>query len=191
MSDRSRAKTGESLARSESRAGAPMIEDRRGSQAMRNEPIPDLSSYTPFRQALRARPPAALHGTLVLLTLLLGVSLSWAWLTRADLVVRARGRIRPVAAPVKVFSAARGESLSGSVGGRVVDVCAREGDVVRGGDVLIRLDADRLDNEIARQVRAIKATEEELARLDLLEGLLARHSETARAKAAAELAQAR
>ena len=52
--------------------------------------------------------------------------------------------------PVKVFNAARGEALSASVGGRVAEVNAREGDQVRQGDVLVRLETGRLDNEIGQ-----------------------------------------
>jgi multidrug resistance efflux pump len=63
--------------------------------------------------------------------------------------------------------------------------------VVRRGDVLVRLDTERLDNEIARRRRAIAAGEEELARLARVEELAARQAEAARAKAEAELDQAR
>ena len=59
--------------------------------------------------------------------------------------------MRPVATPVKVFSGARGEILSATAGGRVALVNARIGDVVRQGDVLVRLETTRLENEIAKQ----------------------------------------
>ena len=96
-------------------------------------------------------------------------ALAWSALTQADLVVRAPGRVRPVTSPVKVFNAGRGEVLSASVGGRVVEVTCREGQEVRRGDVLIRLDTERLDNEIAKRQRTIQAGEEELAELGRLE----------------------
>ena len=62
---------------------------------------------------------------------------------------------------------------------------------MRRGDVLIRLDTERLDNEIAKRQRAIQAGEEELAELGRLEQLLAHQFESTRAKAEAELAQTR
>src|SRR5262245_47693312 len=133
---------------------------------MRNQTILDLADCTEFRQTLQARPPGIVHGALALLIALLGTALGWSALTRASLVVRGPGRIRPVTTPVKVFNAVRGESLSASVGGRVVEVHVREGEQVRRSDVLIRLETGRLDNEIARQARLIQAGEEELARLD-------------------------
>src|SRR6516165_8418676 len=107
---------------------------------MRNDLILDLTDCTEFRQALLARPPRVVHGTVILLALLLGAALLWSALTRADLVVRGAGRIRPVTAPVKVFNGGRGEVFSASAGGRVIEVHCRAGDEVHQGDVLVRLD---------------------------------------------------
>jgi multidrug resistance efflux pump len=157
---------------------------------MRKDPILDLADCTEFRQTLLARPPRIAHGTVALLALLLGAALLWAALTRADLVVRAAGRVRPVTAPMKVFSGGRGEALSASAGGRVVEVNCQEGDEVHQGDVLVRLDTTRLDNDVARRKQTIKACEEELARIDRLQEVLAQQFAAARAKAEAELAQA-
>src|SRR5262245_51926841 len=163
----------------------------REGRAMRDDLVLDLADCTEFRQALQARPPGIVHGTLVLLVALIGTALGWSIATRATLVVQGLGRIRPVTTPVQVYSAARGEALSASVGGRIVEVNCHEGDQVRRGEVLIRLETGRLDNEIARQARLIRAGEEELAQLDQLDAVQARQFETARAKAGAELTQAR
>jgi HlyD family type I secretion membrane fusion protein len=158
---------------------------------MRGDRVLDLADCTEFRLALEARPPRLVHGTVILVSALVGAALLWAALTEADLVVRAAGRVRPGATPTKVFSAARGEAFSASPGGRVLEVHFREGDEVRRGDVLLRLDAERLDNEIAKHKRAVRAGEEELAQLARLGELSAWQFEAARAKAEAELAQAR
>ena len=91
---------------------------------------------------------------------------------------------------MRVLNAGRGEVLSASSGGRVVEVNFRPGDRVRRGDVLVRLDTERLDNEITRRRRVIQAGEEELARGARLRESLAAQYEAARAKAGAELAQA-
>jgi multidrug efflux pump subunit AcrA (membrane-fusion protein) len=157
---------------------------------MRDGLVPDLADCTEFRQTLRARPPKVVHGTLGLLMALLGTALIWAAATKADLVVRAPGRVRPVATPVKVVNAARSDVLSASSGGRVVAVNFREGDTVRRGDILIRLETERLDNQIDKQGRAIRAGEDELARLSHLDVLLSHQYAAGRAKAEAELAQA-
>jgi multidrug efflux pump subunit AcrA (membrane-fusion protein) len=158
---------------------------------MRNALVLDLDDCTEFRQALQARPPGVVHGAAGLLVALLGAALAWSALTRADLVVRAPGRVRPVVAPRKVFSAARGDVLSASVGGQVAEVHAREGDEVKAGDLLIRLETGRLDNEIARQRLLLLAAEEELADLARLDALTLRQLAAARDKALKELAQAR
>ena len=151
----------------------------------------DLADCTEFRQTLLARPPKIVHGTAGLLVVLLAAALAWAAATQANLVVRAPGRVRPVSTPKKVYSAARGEVLSAGVGGKVVEVNVREGDEVRRGALLIRLETGRLDNEIAKQRGLLRVAEEELAKLDQLAGLTTREFEAARAKAEAELAQAR
>src|SRR5207245_1104319 len=111
-------------------------------QAMRHNGILDLADCTEFRQTVQARPPRIVHGTALLLVTLLGSALVWSALTGADLVVRSPGRVRPVTAPKKIFNAGRGDVFSASAGGRVLEVNFREGDEVRQGDVLVRLDAE-------------------------------------------------
>jgi len=158
---------------------------------MLKKEISDLSACSEFRQTVQARPPRVVHGTVVLLTGLLAAAVTWAALTRADLVVRAGGRVRPVSTPVKVFNGARGEVLSATQGGRVAEVNFREGQEVKKGDVLLRLDTEKLDHEIARRKRTIRTSEEELAKGERLRELTARQYEAAKARAEAELAQAR
>jgi multidrug resistance efflux pump len=156
---------------------------------MRSEVIRDLADCTEFRQTLEARPPRFVRGSIVLLAVLLGAAVVWAALTEVDLVVRAPGRVRPVESPTKAF-AAGGEGAGAGFGGRVVEVNFRVGDQVRRGDVLIRLDTERLDHEIAKCERAARAAEDELADLRRLARSAKRQYEAARAKAEAELAQA-
>jgi HlyD family secretion protein len=157
---------------------------------MRAKEVHDLSKCSEFYQTLQARPPAVVHGTALLLTALLGAALIWSALTRASLVVRVQGRVRPVTEPTKVFNTGSGETLSGSSGGRVVEVRFREGDVVKKGDVLLRLDTGRLDQDLVKKKQAIRAAEEEVRQLALASELLGRQQAVARAKAEAELAQA-
>ncbi len=156
---------------------------------MRNGLILDLADCTEFRQSLEARAPRVVHGVVGLLAALLGTALAWMALTQADLVVRGQGRVRPTNPPRKVFNPARGDVLSASAGGRVVEVRFREGDEVKRGDVLVRLDTARLESEIAKRKRAIQAGEEELGQGQTMKGLLARQREATRATVTAELAQ--
>jgi HlyD family secretion protein len=149
-----------------------------------------LADCTQYRQTLLARPPRIVHGTVVLCLVLLGTALLWLWLTTADLVVRAAGRIRPVASATKVIHAGNSEALNASVGGVIVEVNFHQGELVRKGDVLVRLATERLDNELAKRNKTIQAAEEELGQLARLEKLLIQQFEASRSKTKAELAQA-
>ena len=152
---------------------------------MANHSSIDLADCTQFRQTVQGRAPSVVHGTTLLLVALLGAALAWAALTEADLVVRAPGRVRPISPPQKVFPA-----ITSYVDGRVVEVSFREGDQVRQGDVLLRLDTARLDNAIGSKRQTIEAAEQELTKLDALIALVAQQFATAKAKAQAELVQA-
>jgi multidrug resistance efflux pump len=158
---------------------------------MRNTHVLDLADCTEYRQTLEARTPRGVHATAGLLVALLGAALAWSALSEANLVVRAPGRVRPTTTPEKLFNAAPGEVPAGGAGGRVVEVRVREGDEVRQGDLLIRLDTERLDNETAKQHRTLQAAEEELETLVRQAALTLRQFEATKAKARAELDQAR
>jgi HlyD family type I secretion membrane fusion protein len=150
----------------------------------------DLADCTEFRQLVSRRPSRIAHGAVVLLAGLVGAALAWAALTHADLVVRAPGRIRPVTSPKTVFNSSYGEVLSASAGGRVRAVHVHEGDLVRQGDLLIELDAERLDNEIGRARRKIEVAREELRQLEGVGRIADRLADATRAKIEAEIAQA-
>src|SRR5262249_45289090 len=137
---------------------------------------------TEFRQTLQARPPRIVHGTAALLALLLGTALVWSAVTEADLVVRAPGLVRPVVSTQKVAP------LSG---GQIAEVHCYEGQQVRKGDLLIRLDTERLDNEIRKQQRTIQSGEQELANLTCLEEALERKFQADEGEARARLEQAK
>lgn len=156
---------------------------------MRHGTCLELADCSTFRQTLLARPPRLVHATALLLVALLGTAGTWSALTSADLVVRARGRVRPLHSPQKVANSAR--AVSASTGGRVEQVYVHEGDVVAAGDLLIRLETRHLDNDIAKERQTIQAAERELRDLADLERLTGELHEAALAKTAAELAQAR
>lgn len=145
-----------------------------------------LEDCTPLRQTLATRPPAVLHFTAIGLVLLLAAGIAWAALTRADLVVRASGRVRPVTPPVRLFAPANVRLEN-----RVLAVHVSEGSRVRQGQVLLQFDTERATNEIARAERTIQTGLEECQRLDELQSRLEEQFEVAQAKAELELAQAR
>lgn len=147
--------------------------------------ISDLADGTEFRQTLAARPPRIVHGAALLLTSLLVSGVGWSALTKANLVVLAKGRVRTQEIPTRVFTPGGSE-----FDGRVVEVPVDEGDVVRKGDVLLRLDTTRISNVIARLTRTIEAAAEELANLVGQRELLAMQCHAASEKAQTELRQA-
>lgn len=83
-----------------------------------------------------------------------------------------------------------GEKISAGVGGRVTEVNFREGDRVKEGDVLLRMDTRRIDNEIARMERQGQGTREEVEKLQRMLAALEQEREASVAKAHAELAEA-
>lgn len=145
-----------------------------------------LDGCTPLRQTLAARPPVVLHFTAAGAALLLASLIAWAALTRADLVVRAPGRVRPVTPPVRLFAPANVRLEN-----RVLAVHVAEGSRVHQGQVLLQFDTERAANEIARAERTIQTGLEECQRLDELRTRLDEQFEVARAKAQLELDQAR
>ena len=156
---------------------------------MRNDMILDLADCTEFRQALQARTPRFAHCAALLLILLLAAAFTWMALTKANLVVCASGRVRPVSRP-NVTSTAVSNQVSCSVGGRVIEVNVNEGDEIHRGEVLLRLDTQRVENQITGLERTIEAESEELEKLEHLEELVTREYEAAEQKAEAELAEA-
>jgi hemolysin D len=147
--------------------------------------VVDLAECSTFRQTLAARPPQIVHGTALLLMVLLAAAVTWAALVKANLVVRAAGRVRSVEIPTRVFT-----SFSADLEGRVVHAPFAEGDVVREGEVLVRLDTAHLDNRIAKLERTLQSSAEEIVKLTGLETLVDQQLKAAKDKAQAELVQA-
>lgn len=158
---------------------------------MNSANISTLDDCTEFRQTILASPPRVLHATVLLLMALLAAAFTWAGLTEADLVVRANGRVRPLADWQRPANAASEESTVAPVhGGRVVAVHIREGQRVAKGDLLIQFDDREINNDIVKHERTIALARTELDTLERMKQLIKRRFAAAEAKAAAELAQA-
>lgn len=149
---------------------------------MSRQMIFDLADCTQFRQTLQSRPPAIVHGSVVLLVLLLTSAITWAGLSTANLVIRAPGRVRPIAAPARVFA-----SLGSELNGRVAVVYFSEGDVVQAGQILVELETEQLENKIAKLEGSIATVHQELAEQQRLEQLVSSQYASSTAKAQAEL----
>ncbi len=99
----------------------------------------------------------------------------------------APGRVRPLSPPLPVRIGARAEVLSASLGGRVVQVNFSPGQTVLQGDVLVRLDTDRLDVEMSKKRHTLANLEKEMEQLDHQEAELAKELAEASKRAEAEL----
>ncbi len=145
--------------------------------------IGDLSRASEFRQTVETRPPKAILGTQILLCSLLASALAWAGWTKADLVVRAPGRVRPAeGVEYKVVAPRRG---------RVSEVHFRMGEAVKKGGTLAVLDTERLRNDIAKLRKEREAAGEEIRQLETEEKLTLDQGEAAKDKAQAELSRAK
>lgn len=140
---------------------------------------------------MEVRSARTAHRTAALLLLLLASAITWAWRTEVDLVVRARGIVRPVNQTSKIVNSTDGQVLSGSTGSRVVEVRFEVGDRVSQGDLLIRLDTAVLDNTIARQKHLIETAREQAAQLEQLKQLAVDQYDANKARLEAELTQAK
>ena len=117
-----------------------------------------LNDCTAYRETIAAQPPRIAHLGVILCVTTLAAGLIWAALTPVDLVVRADGVVRSVDLPTQVFTA-----VSQKVEGRVVEVRVQEGDRVRKGDILLRLDTRRLEHEISVIRAQLESSQRELA----------------------------
>lgn len=142
----------------------------------------EFSECTEFGQTLRRRPTVFVHLVICLLALLVGSVVAWAALTKVNLIVVAHGRVRPAETPTRMIA-----SVPSGLDGRVAESLVSEGDAVRAGDVLIRLDTGALENDIQKLERQIEAAAQELAKLDQIESLLVEQHQADNRRLEAEL----
>jgi len=153
------------------------------------ERIVDLRDIGEFRQTLAARPPAFVHGTAILLLVLIIAAAAWSIVTEANVVVRGAARVRPADAPLKPFDEVSNEHVYAEASGRIVAIEVREGQRVTRGDVLVRLDTSRVANEIARLTSEVEAHRAELAATDQMIALLASQHDSAQKRGEAEVSR--
>ena len=158
---------------------------------MRAADLADLSRVVEFRQTLEARPPALARASLAVTTALILGALAWARFTHTETVITAPARVRPAGSAAAPLDAPSGSPAAAEVEGRVAEVLVAEGEEVAAGAPIVRLDAERAENEIARLAPVLEAGKEEISRLERLRSLLAEESASsiAGAEAAVKAAQ--
>lgn len=149
---------------------------------MNNAEIVALADCIEFREAILATPPKEARLSLLLMLAMLATAFAWASVSKVDVVVKARSVVRPPEPPQEVRVA---------VGGEVSEVLFREGDDLPAGAVLLRLNKNKLEEQIAKLRREKGAVEDELERaVSVKEALEAeRDQELAQAETNIEIAQ--
>jgi multidrug resistance efflux pump len=153
-------------------------------------PADAFTAMSEVSRTLAARPPRVVRATWLVLVAMLGAAAAWAWFSKIELVVQAPGRVRPAVGPARPLAEDGGTPVVSAVAGRVSDVLVAEGDAVAAGAPLARLDAQRIDNEIARLERQVEGAAAEAERLDRMAVSLDEERAGAVAKAKAEIAEA-
>lgn len=118
------------------------------------EDSPDTAAF------LGEIPSGMVRGTLWLLALLLAAGLAWGWFSKVDVVVIARGSLRPERPDVPVVT---------TVAARVREIRVREGDIVKRGDALCVLDSRVTAGEVGTLQEAREARQR--ARQDVQQSL--------------------
>ena len=126
----------------------------------------DMNECGELGHLMRRRPPFFAHATVTLLAILITAALAWLMNSRANLVVIADGRVRPLDETHPVVT---GEKFAAATGGRVAHVGYTQGQHVNKGDTLIRFDTTWLDRQIALREQTIANGVVELDRLRKLE----------------------
>lgn len=136
------------------------------------------------------QPPSSVIGTVVILVALVGAVVAWSALTWADVVVRGPARVRAHAAPRLSFASSSGDHVYAATAGRIAAIEVVEGQTVAAGDVLARLDATVLANDLARLEAELATAISARDAAKRMESLAAARHEASQATRAEELALA-
>lgn len=116
------------------------------------------SDFLPEAQAISEARHSPLASLLVLIICgFFVVIIAWAAIAEVDQAVVAQGQVRP---------GGRVKLVNHPEGGSVAEIMVRDGDLVRQGDPLLRLDSEIINGEVRRLRGDLQTLEAELARLE-------------------------
>ena len=128
----------------------PQVAARAGLAAQAHDFAPDLLT-------LQLSPPSRLPRAVLLgLTALVGCMLAWSFFAELDIVATAQGRLVPISY-TKVVQPAEA--------GVVSEILVKDGDAVKAGQVLLRLDARLSQNDLQAQGQDVAIKRMTLARI--------------------------
>lgn len=116
------------------------------------------ADFLPEAQAISEARHSPLASLLVLIICGFFIAiLAWAAIAEVDQAVVAQGQVRP---------GGRVKLVNHPEGGSVAEILVRDGDLVREGDPLLRLDSEIINGEVRRLRGDLQTLEAELARLE-------------------------
>lgn len=133
-----------------------------------------LEDVTELKQTLMIRPPVFVHGAIAIFTALVVAGIMWASFFKIDRLVRGRGQIRASGAPSVALAIESGSNVVAEVAGKIQEVAAAEGQEVKAGDLLVRIDTRTLENQIEGEKQLLEIRLAELSRLQAMRTTLVR-----------------
>ncbi len=121
------------------------------------EPSQDWSLAT--KDIINDLPQAWTRGLLYLLALFAGVVLPWSMLAKVDETGEARGRLEPKGNTI---------DLDAPVTGKISVINVRQGEPVKAGQVILKLDAELIKAELQQVQEKLQGETNRLAQLDIL-----------------------
>lgn len=111
------------------------------------------------RETIDTVPRVSLRAILYILVMLAAVLIPWAILARVDEIGAARGRLEPKSSTVR---------LDAPVSGTVMSIAAKEGEQVKKGDSILKLESQIVDAELRQQQQKLAGQQNQLNQLQLL-----------------------
>lgn len=153
---------------------------------MRTSTFQDIADCTEFRRLTHTPVPKLMHGTLLILCILIASSIAWLAFTEARIVVESQGRVRPIAGADQNWEELTTEFAS-ETGGVVEKVHVVEGQPVKNGETLLQFNTERIENKMTQLRQETTSTELELRQLVQYQTLFEGKTRQDEARARAEL----
>ncbi len=156
---------------------------------MRTTTYQELQDAADFQHLVCVPIPKFMHATVLILTLLIAVSVTWLAYTNASLVILANGRVRAIAGENHGWEELT-THVASETGGQVEEVYVDAGLTVRKGDLLLRFNTERLANQLAQLEQKLMSNESQLSQLQYFQSLQSEKTDQDLARAEAELKNA-